>query len=166
MPEILTKYPEEVKSMLEKLGASCKPGGTPDTNCSSSKNCKIPDVGEFCIVGINELDKLTQFRINEELNGLTLSEGECKNEYKHDWLGYVAAVLGPIALFTEIMHVKKTKKTKGLSYIWLGLSFTVSTLWLTHSYINKIKPGMVSSIIYLCLLSYLITLKRNIESKN
>ena len=165
MPEILTKYPEEVKSMLEKLGAICKKGGTSETNCSSSNSCKIPDVGEFCIIGMDELDKITQFKIQEDLNGLTFRDSECNNEYKHDWLGYLAAILGPIALYTEIRHIRKTRETKGLSYIWMGLSFTVSSLWLAHSIINKIKPAAFSSIIYLFLLSNLILLKRSIEAK-
>ena len=102
MPEILTKYPEEVKSMFEKLGAICKKGGQVKTNCSSSNSCKIPDVGEFCIIGMDELDKITQFRIREDLQqGLSFKDSECGIEHKHDWLGYLAAVLGPIALFTE-----------------------------------------------------------------
>ena len=163
MPEILTKHPDVVQNMLKKMGATCKVGN-PNilSNCSSSNFCKVPNVGEFCIIGLDEMDKLTQFKIKEDLNGLSF-DPECNNEYNHDWIGYVAAVLGPIAFLTEIMHVRKTRQTSGLSFLWLSLTFLVSSLWLTHSIINKIRPAAASSIIYLFLVSYMMYLKHSIE---
>ena len=86
-------------------------------------------------------------------------------EYKHDWLGYVASILGPISLCFEIHHVAKTKSSKSLSYYWLILSIVVSCLWLTHSIINKIKPGILSSVIYINLMFIMVYLKIKYSKK-
>ena len=48
----------------------------------------------------------------------------------------------------------------------MGLSVTVSSLWLIHSIINKIKPAVVSSIIYLFLLVNMIMLKHRLEKND
>jgi uncharacterized protein with PQ loop repeat len=88
-----------------------------------------------------------------------------KIKYKHDWLGYVASVLGPISLCFEILHIKKTKDSKSISYKWLILSLIVSCLWLAHSIINKIKPGVLSSVIYINLMFVMIYLKHKYSKK-
>jgi uncharacterized protein with PQ loop repeat len=88
-----------------------------------------------------------------------------KNTYKHDWLGYLASVLGPLSLCFEIYHVHKTKSSKALSYYWLVLSLIVSCLWLAHSIINKIKPGVLSSVIYINLMFVMIYLKHKYSKK-
>ena len=73
MPELLTKYPKIVMSMLSKMGAICKKGYNKKilTNCPTKNFCSIPGVGEFCVLGTNQADKLTQFKaiVEPELTG-------------------------------------------------------------------------------------------------
>ena len=106
------------------------------------------------------LDKITQFNIKENFNhdpNFPLEETE--NTYKHDWLGYIASILGPLALGFEVYHVYEKKSGESLSYIWLCLSLVVSALWLSHSAINNINPGVISSSFYICLTILMISIK-------
>ena len=73
MPEFLTKYPKIVMSMLSKMRAICGKGADKKilTKCPNKNFCSIPGVGEFCVLGINQADKLTQFKaiVEPELTG-------------------------------------------------------------------------------------------------
>ena len=90
---------------------------------------------------------------------------ECENVYKHDWLGYLAAVLGPLSLITEIYEVHKIKKADQISYLWLILYLSVIILWFAHSIINKVKPGLVSGSIGIFLMIIFIYLKIKYSKK-
>ena len=72
-------------------------------------------------------------------------------QYKLNWLGYIATVIGPIALTAEIIDIIKHQSTEEISWLYVTLSIVVSSLWLTHSIVNKITP----SIIYSCIIGLL-----------
>ena len=86
---------------------------------------------------------------------------ECENEikYKHDWLGYLAAILGPISLISELIHINKKKSADDIGYFYLITYFIVILLWFSHSIINKVKPGMLSGGIGVFLMIIFFYLK-------
>jgi len=64
MPELLTRYPKIVMSILSKMGAICGKGVEKNIlkSCPTENFCFIPNVGEFCVLGLDQVNKLTQFK--------------------------------------------------------------------------------------------------------
>lgn len=62
MPEILTKYPDVVLSVLKSSGAKCGVGIKQQilTSCPTDHFCSLPQ-GEICVYGLNSINKMTQF---------------------------------------------------------------------------------------------------------
>ncbi len=61
MPEIITKYPDVTKQVLESAGARCGRGEPQQilTECPRDRFCAFPG-GEVCIFGLDEVPKMTQ----------------------------------------------------------------------------------------------------------
>ncbi len=65
MPEILTKHPEIVADILNRTKrVRCGKGDIPEilTQCPAHQFCVVPDIGEFCIYGEDQLSKMTQIK--------------------------------------------------------------------------------------------------------
>lgn len=65
MPEVLTKHPNIVLSLLKKMGGLCGVGHEQKilTSCSNDSFCRVKG-GEICVIGLSDSDKLTQFSVN------------------------------------------------------------------------------------------------------
>lgn len=73
MPEIITKYPDVVLTVLKSSGAKC--GGEQKqkilTQCPPSQFCSFPG-GEVCVYGLSQLSSMTQIKsieIQEAMGG-------------------------------------------------------------------------------------------------
>ena len=97
MPELLTKYPKIVMRMLSKMGAVCGKGTNKKilTHCPTENFCSIPGVGEFCVLGTNQADKLTQFKaiVKSGMNG---------GQNKLNYFNFILLLLLMILLFLVI----------------------------------------------------------------
>ena len=62
MPELLTKHPKIVKSLLTQEGIACGQGATQEilTKCPKENFCSLKG-GELCVYGLDESHKMTQF---------------------------------------------------------------------------------------------------------
>lgn len=63
MPEIISRYPEVVKSVLEQAKMKCGSGTTPKilTSCPDTQLCQLPNgKGEICIYSIEDIGNMTQ----------------------------------------------------------------------------------------------------------
>lgn len=75
MPEIITKYPDVTRQVLESAGAKCG-AGEPQrilTQCPRERFCALPG-GEICIYGLGDISAMTQVR-KAELCGTTSGAG-------------------------------------------------------------------------------------------
>ena len=72
MPEILTKHPKIVMDLLSEMGAKCQLSASPSilTDCPSKNFCSLPG-GELCVLGLNDVNRLTQFNANIQTGGQT-----------------------------------------------------------------------------------------------
>lgn len=63
MPEILTKHPDIVLTVLKKSHINCGSGVQPKilTLCPAKNFCSLP-AGELCIYGIDEVSQMHQIR--------------------------------------------------------------------------------------------------------
>ncbi len=85
MPEILTKHPKVVADILNKTKkVRCGKGHTPRilTRCPAKQFCVIPNIGEFCIYGENQLSNMTQIK-RSRICGLCGKKGHIKSNRKY-----------------------------------------------------------------------------------
>ncbi len=103
MPELLTAHPDTVKSMLGKMGARCGKGSPQEIlkACPKGSFCAIPGVGEFCVLGLNQKDKLTQFGFKEKFG---FNGGKGRTWWI--WLLVIAGVVIIIFLLWFLMRKK------------------------------------------------------------
>lgn len=61
MPEILTRHPDVVLSVLKGSGAQCGVGVKPQilTACPAERFCALSE-GELCVYGLGEVSQMTQ----------------------------------------------------------------------------------------------------------
>jgi len=162
MPEILTAHPDIVKSMLTKTGAKCSGNKKAEIlrDCPQDSLCIIPNVGEFCVLGTNEADKLTQFNIDEILN--KKKEGfhlfESNPTIKVGWSGDLATLLGMIAFlpFLCLILINRTVKD---SYIWIMIKLISYFLWLVYGFVNELLPVLIFGLYYFIAFIIVLILK-------
>ena len=76
MPELLTEHPKIAMKILSKMGATCGKGPKRILkSCPTENFCSIPKIGEFCVLGTDQADQLTQFKASVE-SGLTGGQNE------------------------------------------------------------------------------------------
>ena len=78
---------------------------------------------------------------------------------KLNYIGTIAAILGPIALLFEILKIIKIKSASQLSWLWILTEVLVCILWLIFGIANKITPTIISAILFIILSLILIYLK-------
>jgi MYXO-CTERM domain-containing protein len=66
MPEVISKYPDVTKQVLESAGARCGKGEPQKilTRCPRESFCALPG-GEVCVYGLTEVGKMTQIKQGE-----------------------------------------------------------------------------------------------------
>lgn len=66
MPEIVTKHPEIVLSVLKEANIKCGSGEQPKIlkTCPADKFCTSPG-GELCVYGIKDVSQMTQINVFE-----------------------------------------------------------------------------------------------------
>src|SRR5919204_6324681 len=66
MPEVISKYPDVTKQVLESAGARCGKGEPQKilTRCPRENFCALPG-GEVCVFGPAEVGKMTQLKLSE-----------------------------------------------------------------------------------------------------
>ncbi len=84
MPELLTKHPKIVKSLLAQEGIACGKGATQQilTACPKENFCSLKG-GELCVYGLDESNKMTQFSKKDLCGG---------NPHNSTSIGYLPAV--------------------------------------------------------------------------
>ena len=63
MPEIITRYPAAVESVLKAANMKCGTGVKPKvlTSCPDEKLCQLPSgKGEICVYSIQDIDNMSQ----------------------------------------------------------------------------------------------------------
>ena len=78
MPEVLTKYPDVVKQVLESAGAKCGQGLPQKilSECPKESFCALPG-GEQCVYGIAQVGKMTQIERSELAKYVCAQSGGC-----------------------------------------------------------------------------------------
>ncbi len=74
MPEIVTKYPDVTRQVLESAGAQCGRGAPQKilTACPRDSFCTMPG-GEVCVYGLDQIPKMTQISRQELCEGKAAS---------------------------------------------------------------------------------------------
>lgn len=74
MPEIVTKYPDVTRQVLESAGAQCGRGAPQKilTACPRDSFCTMPG-GELCVYGLDQIPKMTQISRQELCEGKAAS---------------------------------------------------------------------------------------------
>ena len=81
------------------------------------------------------------------------------DQFLIDIFGYIGAILVGILLMPQIVHTYNTKKTDGLSYIFLGISTTAAIFMLIYGFLITSIPVMTANSMYLLCNIMLIIMK-------
>lgn len=70
MPEIITRYPDVTRQVLESAGAQCGRGAPQKilTACPREAFCALPG-GEVCVYGVDQVSKMTQLSRRDLCDG-------------------------------------------------------------------------------------------------
>lgn len=70
MPEIITRYPDVTRQVLESAGAQCGRGAPQKilTACPREAFCALPG-GEVCVYGVEDIPKMTQLSRKDLCDG-------------------------------------------------------------------------------------------------
>ncbi len=88
-----------------------------------------------------------------------------KNKYV-DILGYSGGVILSICLAPQIYKVIKTKEVENISLLWQILYITGIILHLYYSLYYNLLPIFIPTIIELCLILFLFSLKIIFKNRN
>ena len=88
-----------------------------------------------------------------------------KNKYV-DILGYSGGVILSICLAPQIYKVIKTKEVENISLLWQILYITGIILHLYYSLYYNLLPIFIPTIIELCLILFLLSLKVIFKNRN
>ena len=68
---------------------------------------------------------------------------ECKLSWM--WIGYLAAIGTPVALYAEVVKLFQIKSAKEISWYFIGFGGAVAIGWIIFGAKNKIWPSVISS---------------------
>lgn len=104
MPEIITRYPDVTRQVLESAGARCGRGAPQKilTACPREAFCALPG-GEVCVYGVDQIPKMTQ------LSRRDLCEGAAAKASLVDAGGAVAAPMLAVALVVAVARRRRAR---------------------------------------------------------
>jgi uncharacterized protein with PQ loop repeat len=158
MPELLTKHPKIVKSMLEDMGAKCGQGKPQKIlkKCPEDSFCAVKS-GEFCVLGLDQADKLTQFKVpklKESFLGFQQNPS-----IKHSWTGDVAILIIMISFMPILCEIIKERSVYHFPTAHLVLQLIAAGFWLYFGYVNELMPNMISALFFIIFFIILLVLK-------
>lgn len=158
MPELLTKHPKIVKSMLEDMGAECGRGNPQKIlkKCPKSSFCTVPP-GEFCVLGLDQADKLTQFKVpklKESFLGF-----QTNPSIRHSWTGDVAILIIMASFMPILCEIIKKRSVYHFPTAHIVLQLIAAGFWLYFGYVNELMPNTVSALFFIIFFSILLVLK-------
>ncbi|MDE1855024.1 MAG: SemiSWEET transporter [Candidatus Micrarchaeota archaeon] len=77
-----------------------------------------------------------------------------------DILGFVAGALTTIAVLPQIIKSYRTRKTKDISWGWLGIMTSGNGLWAIYGFVLASLPILITNVIAFSFQIILILLKR------
>lgn len=108
MPEVLTKYPDVVKKVLESAGAKCGEGLPQKIlkECPKDAFCALPG-GEQCVYGVAQVGKMTQIEESDLAKYVCNDPAGCAASAGADGAGALA--MAALLLGIAIGRVSKAR---------------------------------------------------------
>lgn len=90
----------------------------------------------------------------------------CNKKLSWMWIGYIAAVCTPIALYAEVIKLFKIKSAREISWYFIGFGAAVAMGWILFGAKNKIWPSVISSSLTLIAGLIILIQKLMYDSKD
>ena len=79
------------------------------------------------------------------------------------YVGVSSSICIFLMFIPQILHVRRTKNTLALNYIFLSFNFIAATLGLVYAFYFKILPMIIANLGAFCSTFYLIIFKYSNE---